>query len=69
MMSSAFTVILLVTSVLLPLVIARPTVSHQQNVGEQGFTTFLPQQQGSKEEQIQADAASVSQLVDAYNST
>ena len=62
-MTSAFTVVL-VTFGLLSLVTARPTVIHQKNVDEQGYTAlkFLPQQ-------MQADAASVSQFVDAYNST
>ena len=65
-MTSTVTVVL-VTFGLLSLVTARPTVSHQQNINEQGYYTFFPQQQGSRDLEEQADAATVGQMVDAYN--
>ena len=64
-MISTFTVVL-VTFGLLSLVTARPTVSHQQNINEQGYYTFFPQQQGSRDLEEQADAATF-KMVDAYN--
>ena len=66
-MTSTFTVVL-VSFGLLSLVTARPTVSRQQNVNEQGYYTFFPQEQGSRDLEEQADAATFNQIVDAYNS-
>lgn len=65
-MISTFTVVL-VTFGLLSLVTARPTVSHQQNINEQGYYTFFPQQQSSRDPEEQADAATFGKMVDAYN--
>jgi hypothetical protein len=67
-MASTFTTaVILVAFGLLSLATARPTASHQENVNEQGYYTFFPQQQAAKDLEEQADAATVDQLVDAYN--
>ena len=67
MSTSSFTAVVVVTFGFLSLVTARPTVSHQQNVNEQDYYTFFPQQR-LKDLKEQADAATVDQIVDAYDS-
>ena len=67
MSTSSLIVVVVVTFGFLSLVTARPTVSHQQNVNEQGYYTFFPQQR-SKDLKEQADAATVDKFVDAYDS-
>ena len=67
-MPSTFTAVVLVTFGLMSLVTARPTVNHQHNVNEQHYQTFFPQQQASKDLEGQADAATIHQMADAYNS-
>ena len=70
-MTSTFTfIVVLVAFGSLSLVTARPTASHQQGVSEQRYYPgpFIPYQQASKDVEEQADAATVDQIIDAYNS-
>lgn len=68
-MTSTFTFIVVLVAFGSPsLVTARPTSSHQQGVSEQWYYNLFPQQQASKDIKEQAEAATVDQIVDAYNS-
>ena len=69
-MISTFTfIVVLVAFGSLSLVMARPTASNQQGISEQSYYTLYPlYQQASKDVEKQADAATVDQIIDAYNS-